>query len=66
MSWACRLAQYPDTADARSPVYSQSNGAQNLTAAPLTVTLRLGGSAKAGPVLTDNGNFVLDVVFPSS
>ncbi|ORY60412.1 ribose 5-phosphate isomerase A-domain-containing protein [Leucosporidium creatinivorum] len=31
-----------------------------------TATLRMGGFAKAGPVLTDNGNFVLDVVFPSS
>lgn len=26
--------------------------------------LRLGGKAKAGPVVTDNGNFIVDAVFP--
>ncbi|EWC45484.1 hypothetical protein DRE_00883 [Drechslerella stenobrocha 248] len=29
------------------------------------VVLRLGGTAKAGPCVTDNGNFVLDAVFPT-
>jgi ribose 5-phosphate isomerase A len=29
------------------------------------VTLRLAGASKAGPVLTDNGNFILDCVFGS-
>lgn len=28
-----------------------------------TVTLRMGGKAKAGPIVTDNGNFVLDADF---
>ncbi|KAM0748742.1 ribose-5-phosphate isomerase [Meredithblackwellia eburnea MCA 4105] len=28
-----------------------------------SVTLRQGGSSKAGPVITDNGNFILDAVF---
>ena len=26
--------------------------------------LRLGGSAKAGPIVTDNGNFIVDAPFP--
>ena len=29
------------------------------------VTLRLGGAAKAGPVVTDNGNFILDAKVPA-
>lgn len=38
---------------------------RDLTAEGATsVTLRLGGKAKAGPVVTDNGNFLLDAVFP--
>lgn len=28
-------------------------------------TLRLGAPGKAGPVVTDNGNFILDVAFPN-
>ena len=27
--------------------------------------LRLGGSAKAGPIITDNGNFIIDAPFPA-
>ena len=27
--------------------------------------LRLGGSAKAGPIVTDNGNFIVDAPFPA-
>ena len=26
--------------------------------------IRLGGSAKAGPIVTDNGNFIIDAPFP--
>ncbi|KAF5095391.1 hypothetical protein D0Z00_003171 [Geotrichum galactomycetum] len=38
---------------------------RDLTAEGATsVALRLGGKAKAGPVVTDNGNFILDAVFP--
>ncbi|KAI9848490.1 MAG: ribose-5-phosphate isomerase rki1 [Thelocarpon superellum] len=29
-----------------------------------TPFLRLGGSAKAGPIVTDNGNFIIDAPFP--
>ena len=28
-------------------------------------TLRMGGAAKAGPVVTDNGNFIIDAPFPN-
>lgn len=29
------------------------------------LTLRMGGTAKAGPIVSDNGNFIVDAPFPS-
>lgn len=38
----------------------------SLFSSPTTsISLRLGGTAKAGPLVTDNSNFILDVVFTS-
>lgn len=37
--------------------------AQNLRAPDETSALRMGGAVKAGPVVTDNGNFVVDATF---
>jgi ribose 5-phosphate isomerase A len=35
-----------------------------ISSLPGASALRMGGAAKAGPVVTDNGNFVVDAVFP--